>query len=77
MSEPESVSEVEQLSARVVELEIRSEEQIAAVTRVEEFVTAYEERIAFLERQLRRMQEEASGSAEATPSPEEDLPPHY
>ncbi len=71
------MSELERLSARVVELEIRSEEQIAAMRQLEEHVTAYEERIARLERQVARLKEEASQEAEAMPPALEDLPPHY
>ena len=47
MNETEHVAALE---ARVVELEIRSEERRAEVERLEEFVRGYEARIARLEK---------------------------
>ncbi len=65
------------LEARIMELEIRSEERVHDLERLQRFVEGYEQRIGYLERKLTALQEAAENPAEPMPHPTEDLPPHY
>ena len=66
------------LEARLMELEIRSEERQSDLAKLEQFVRGYENRIVALEEEVRRLKEQAieSGGGDL-PSLEDDLPPHY
>ncbi len=63
--------------ARVVELEIRSEERRAEVVALQLFVEGYEQRITRLESVVSRLRDELESPPDAMPPPDEDLPPHY
>jgi len=65
------------LERRIMELEIRSEEQLADMRRLQESVAAYEDRIDLLERRIKRMQDAAENEPADMPPALEDLPPHY
>jgi uncharacterized coiled-coil protein SlyX len=68
---------VNALEARLVELEIRSEERCHDIERLQRFVEGYEQRIARLETELKELRSLAESPSEAMPPPSEDLPPHY
>jgi uncharacterized coiled-coil protein SlyX len=65
------------LQARIMELEIRSEERKHDVERLQTFVEGYERRVSLLEKSLADLRSLAENPAEAMPKPGEDLPPHY
>lgn len=67
----------EEVETRLVELEIRSEERREDVSRIEEFVQAYEQRIARLEKQVELLRAMLTDPVEPLPPADEDLPPHY
>jgi uncharacterized coiled-coil protein SlyX len=68
---------VSALEARLVELEIRSEERCHDIQRLQRFVEGYEQRIGQLEKELTELRVLAESPSEAMPPPSEDLPPHY
>ena len=68
---------LKRLEARVMELEMRSEERVHDMDRLQRFVEGYEQRIGYLERKLRALEEAAENPAEPLPPASEDLPPHY
>ena len=63
--------------ARLIELEVRSEERRADVDRLEEFVRGFENRIARLEQRVVSLHERIENQPDDMPTPTEDLPPHY
>ncbi len=65
------------LEARLMEVEIRSEERIAEIRRLEAFVGGYEDRIRTLEASLKRMKSLLEEPADDMPPALEDVPPHY
>jgi uncharacterized coiled-coil protein SlyX len=65
------------LEARIVELEIRSEERRDEIAVLHAHIGAYEARVAGLERLIDELKERVRSPAEAMPAPEDDLPPHY
>ena len=65
------------LQARIMELEIRSEERVHDVERLQTFVEGYERRISLLEKSLVDLHAVSENPAESMPQPSEDLPPHY
>jgi len=65
------------LEARLVELEVRSEERRADTRQLEEFVGAFESRIRSLERQVDALKKQFENPPEELPSSSEDPPPHY
>jgi uncharacterized coiled-coil protein SlyX len=69
--------QVNALEARLVELEIRSEERCHDIERLQRFVEGYEQRVTRLEKELRELRSLAETPSEAMPPPSEDLPPHY
>lgn len=73
----DSTPHVNALEARLVELEIRSEERCHDIERLQGFVQGYEQRIARLEKKLKELHSLAESPSEAMPPPSEDLPPHY
>jgi len=68
---------VQQLSARVMELEILSAEAAAETERLQEFVSGYENRIRSLEAALRSLKNRIENPPDALPEALADLPPHY
>ncbi len=66
------------LEARLMELEIRSEERRSDLAELDQFVRGYENRIVALEEEVRRLKEQAveDGGGDL-PALEDDLPPHY
>lgn len=65
------------LAARVMELEIRSEERREEIRGLLAHIGAYEDRVAALEQRFAGLAERLRNPAEAMPTPEEDRPPHY
>lgn len=65
------------LEARLIELELRSEERRAEMQKIDEFVRAFENRIHRMEKQLDSLKKLLENPPEAMPAPSEDLPPHY
>ncbi|HCP47281.1 MAG TPA: hypothetical protein DIU15_14665 [Deltaproteobacteria bacterium] len=68
---------VKDLQARIVELEMRSEEGKAEVARMEEFVTAFDGRIRSLEKEVRSLRRLLEDPPDNPPAPGEEKPPHY
>lgn len=68
---------IEALQARIVELEIRSEERRMDLNKLQLFVEGYEQRITRLEKQVADLRSMADSPAEPLPPASEDLPPHY
>jgi uncharacterized coiled-coil protein SlyX len=68
---------IAELENRIMEVEIRSEERLVEIQKLEGFVSAYEGRIGTLEASFRRMKSLLDEPAEAMPPALEDLPPHY
>ena len=66
-----------ELESRLMEVEIRSEERLADLQKLERFVAGYESRIRSLEANLQSMQALLEEPADEMPAPLEDLPPHY
>ena len=69
--------DLQALEARLVELELRSEERRADMQKTDEFVRAFENRIHRMEKQLDSLKKLLENPPEAMPAPAEDLPPHY
>jgi uncharacterized coiled-coil protein SlyX len=65
------------LESRLMEVEIRSEERIAEIQKLEQFVAAYESRIRTMEAKFRHMQSLLEEPADEMPAALDDLPPHY
>jgi uncharacterized coiled-coil protein SlyX len=65
------------IEARLVELEVRSEERRADTRQLEEFVGAFETRIRSLEKQVDALKTQLENPPEELPPSSEDLPPHY
>jgi uncharacterized coiled-coil protein SlyX len=65
------------LDDRLIELEIRSEEQRAEIARLEAFLRGYEARVAGLERDLAELRAALRTGAEPLPLPDDEKPPHY
>lgn len=63
------------LSIRLVELEIRSEERRSDIEALQAFVAGYEQRIQRLEREIERLREQAANQPEGLDS--DERPPHY
>jgi uncharacterized coiled-coil protein SlyX len=70
-------NQIASLEARIIELEIRSAEQIHDLQRAHAFVEGYEQRISRLEKSLAEIRDMAENPSDAMPAPSEDLPPHY
>ncbi len=68
---------IRSIEARLVELEIKSEERASDIVALEEFVRGYENRIGALESELRLLKEQVLEGTGDLPSPEDDRPPHY
>jgi len=65
------------LEARLVELELRSEERRADTRQLEEFVAGFEQRIRILENQVDALKKQFDNPLDELPPSSEDLPPHY
>ena len=65
------------LEARLVELELRSEERRADTAQLDEFVRAFEGRLRALENRVESLKKLLENPPEAMPAASEDLPPHY
>ncbi|MEE2830314.1 MAG: SlyX family protein [Myxococcota bacterium] len=65
------------LEARIIELEIRSEERREELETLQGFVQGYEQRIRSLERELAALRTMAESPVEPLPPASEDIPPHY
>jgi uncharacterized coiled-coil protein SlyX len=65
------------LEARLIELEVRSEERRADNERLDDFVRGFENRIARIEKRLANLSEHLENPPDEMPTPAEDLPPHY
>ncbi len=72
-----STERIAELETRLMEVEIRSEERLAEIRKLESFVGGYEDRIRALEAGLRRMRSLLEEPAEEMPEALEDVPPHY
>ena len=70
-------AKIASLEARIMELEIRSEERVHDLERLQAFVEGYERRISLLEKNIGDLQAMSENPAEPMPKPSDDLPPHY
>ncbi len=60
-----------------MELEIRSEESLAEIAKLQDFVGAYERRISQLEAALAALKNRVENPPEAMAAAEDEAPPHY
>ncbi len=65
------------LDARCMELEIRSEEGLAEIAKLQDFVGAYERRILRLESALSALKQRVENPPEGMGAAEDEAPPHY
>jgi len=68
---------LEEIQARLMELEIRSEERRAEVARMDEFVTAFDGRIRALEKEVQALRALLDNPPDQSPAAGDEKPPHY